>query len=184
MTSENLVGLAELADRVEALDGPSREVIERLDRTGQCWLWTGPLDHAGRGRLWRNGKIMLHHRAVWEILVGPIPEGALLCHHCDNPTCANPAHIYIGDGKTNARDMFSRERHWTQRDPERATRIGRENGQKNTWCRGAGNPKAKLTAEQVSEIKQAPGSSYAIAARFGVNASTIQRIKRGDAWNS
>lgn len=82
--------LTELASRVERLTGPCREIIDRVDRSGDCWLWTGKLDERGRGRVWHCGKLMLHHRAVWEILIGPIPAGALLCHHCDNPRCANP----------------------------------------------------------------------------------------------
>src|SRR3954464_3743000 len=131
--------LLELAGRVEALTAPDRALVDRLDRSGGCWLWTGPLDDRGRGRVSRNGRPMLHHRAIWEILVGPIPPGALLCHHCDDPQCANPAHLYIGDGKSNVSDMFSRGRHWTQVDPERARKLGHIRGQLNNWAKGEHN---------------------------------------------
>jgi hypothetical protein len=167
---------------MDKLELAERRILGRLDTSGDCWLWTGALDHRGRGRVWRNGKIVLHHRAVWEILVGPIPEGALLCHHCDNPQCANPEHLYIGDDKSNVRDMWERGRHWTQQQPERARELGKQYGKLNTWARGSGNPKAKLTPAQVEEIKTATGSSYAIASRYGVNATTVQRIRRGEAW--
>jgi len=114
---ETLRSLAELG-------ASERRIIDRLDRSGSCWLWTGALDDRGRGRVSYHGRNLLHHRAVWEILVGPIPAGALLCHHCDNPTCANPDHLYVGDHRSNVMDMFSRGRHWTQTEPERAKVCG------------------------------------------------------------
>lgn len=178
-----MTNLIELAERVEKASGADRRILDRLDRRSECWLWTGALDSRGRGRVWRDGKITIHHRAVWEILVGPIPQGALLCHHCDNPTCANPTHLYVGDGKTNVRDMFSRGRHWTQREPERARAVGVLNGAKNDWARGESNPKARLTADQVSEIAASADKTKLLAARYGVNRTTIQRIRRGAAWN-
>ena len=176
MDKQELIALAE---RVSAAD---RVILNRLDRSGECWLWTGALDSRGRGRVWRGGKIMLHHRAVWEILIGPIPKGALLCHHCDNPTCANPAHIYVGDDKSNVADMWRRGRAWHTRDPDRLRELGRETGKKNNWCRGERNAKAKLTMEQVEQIRVSKDGSRSLAATFGVHRTTIQRIRRGAQW--
>ena len=184
MTPNNPQSLLELAARCESASGPDRRILARLDRTGACWLWTGALDSRKRGRVWRNGKITIHHRAVWEILIGPIPAGGLLCHHCDNPQCANPQHLYVGDDKSNAKDMSDRQRTWAQRNPDKAKALGAALGSSNDWARGERNPKAKLTISQVAEIRQAGGSSYAIAASFGVDATTVQRIKRGTAWNT
>ena len=174
--------LNDLAARVEALDGDDRRTIDRLDRTGDCWAWTGALDARGRGRVWRNGKLKLHHRAVWEILIGPIPAGALLCHHCDNPTCGNPAHLYVGDGKTNVADMFGRGRAWQQRDPEKMRAFGRTTGRRNNWARGQCNPKAKLTAEKVAEIVASSMGSRELGKLYGVHRTTIQRIRGGALW--
>lgn len=171
-----------LAAKVEAAEGPDRAILDRLDRSGTCWLWLGPLDARGRGRVWRGGKIMLHHRAVWEILVGTIPDGKLLCHHCDNPRCANPEHLYVGDGKSNVADMFRRGRAWQLREPERVRDSGRRMGQRNTWCRGAQNPKAKLTPEQVSQIKASKVPTKQLASQYGVNRTTIQRARSGKQW--
>lgn len=176
--------LLELAEKVAKAEGPDARILARLDRTGNCWLWTGALDARGRGRVWRNGSLRLHHRAVWEILVGPIPEGALLCHHCDNPQCANPAHLYIGDSKTNAGDMWQRGRHWTQKEPERAASVGSRLGSRNEWAKGASNPKAKLTQDQVKQIIASPDGSRELARRYGVDRTTIQRIRRGSLWAS
>lgn len=171
-----------LIQRIEQADGPDKRILDRLDRSGECWLWTGALDASGRGRVWRNGKLTIHHRAVWEILVGPIPAGALLCHHCDNPTCGNPAHLYVGDSKTNVDDMVRRRRHWMHRDPKKSAEIGRVLGSSNTWARGAANPKAKLTPEQVKEVSQSREQTKILAGRYGVNRTTTQRIRSGDLW--
>jgi len=162
-------------------------ITRRLSQTDNgCWNWVGPhsLNGKGRGMVSVGGKPMLHHRAIWTLLRGPIPAGAMLCHHCDNQRCGNPAHLYVGDAKTNAADMFNRGRHWTQTDPERAREVGTKSGKANTWHRGEGNPRVKLTAEQVEEIRRSTGSSRSVAAAYGVNATTIQRIRNGSLWNS
>jgi hypothetical protein len=183
-----------LADRIEA-EAPSRELDCLPERIGKrlaidnesgCWNWNSPNSLAGRGRarVSMGGRPMLHHRAVWTLLRGKIPQGAFLCHHCDNPRCANPDHLYVGDSKTNVRDMFERKRHWTQRDPERARILGIAMGQLNTWAKGAKNPKAKLSPEQVATIKDSDVGSRQLGREYGVNRSTIQRIRNGTAWNS
>lgn len=185
-TTPDAGALLELAAKVEALAGPDRErrIIDRLDRSGDCWLWTGALDGRGRGRVWFGDKLELHHRAVWQILVGPIPAGALLCHHCDNPQCANPTHLYIGDEKTNVADMFERGRAWQQRDPERIRQFGIASGQRNDWAKGERNPKAKLNQAQVAEILASAKGSRELGRLYGVDRTTIQRIRKGVLWAS
>ena len=180
-----------LPDKIEAagegsreLDAEDRHILSRLDTTGECWLWTGALDNHGRGRVWRNGKLHIHHRAVWLILRGELPGGVSLCHHCDNPQCANPAHLYVGDQATNVADMVSRGRHWTQRDPERARQVGRNIGKMNNWSKGAKNPKAKLTNEQARAVADSNESTKILAEQYGVNYSAIQRIRSGTSWRS
>lgn len=172
-----------MQSELKALAARVRRRLEVDPQTG-CWNWASPNSLVGRGRgyISVHGRPMLHHRAVWTLLVGPIPQGALLCHHCDNPRCANPAHLYVGDHASNMADMRARGRHWTKQNPEKARAVGQRSGKANTWAKGSGNPKAKLTPTQVEQVKSAAGSSYQIAAMFGVNASTVQRIKRGDAW--
>lgn len=161
------------------------EIIKRLEKaTGpqNCWLWPRALDHAGRGRVWVDGKLKLAHRAVWECVRGQIPAGALLCHHCDNPTCVNPNHLYVGTPLTNGRDMSVRKRTWAHRDPERAKRVGVEFGKRNTWSRGDANPKAKLTPEQVISIRTDSRPTKELVAQYGVHRTAIQRIRSGKQW--
>ena len=66
-----------------------------LSRRGEteCWPWHGARTRAGYGVFRRNKKNEYAHRAVYELLVGPIPEGAELDHTCVNPACCNPAHL-------------------------------------------------------------------------------------------
>jgi hypothetical protein len=184
----------ELIARLEAATGPDRDLDGLPDRIARriaidgatgCWNWTSPNSLVGRGRGYVsiNGKPMLHHRAVWTLLVGAIPKGAYLCHHCDNPRCCNPDHLYVGDSKTNVADMVSRGRHWTRSDLVRAREVGRVTGSQNDWARGMANPKAKLADEQVAAIRASTVGSRALAQQYGVHRTTIQRIRSGTAWN-
>lgn len=73
----------------------ARRVFSRVQVTSSCWLWTGTGDGhgygvVGRGR--RSAGIISAHRAVWELLVGPIPEGLCYDHLCRVPMCVNPEH--------------------------------------------------------------------------------------------
>ena len=175
--------MTDLIERVRGLTGPDRRIVDRLDMSGDCWLWTGALDERRRGRVWHNGRLKLHHRAVWEILVGPVPTGALLCHHCDNPQCANPDHIYVGDSQTNVDDMLARRRHWTTMQPEKAAEVARRLGRKaGSWTSGRKNPKAKLSPEQVAAIRDSNDGSRSLGRKYGVDRTTIQRIRKGALW--
>ena len=153
-----------------------------INQKTECWLWQGGLDKQGRGRIWTNGCLRLAHREVWRVINGPIQNGKLLCHICDNPQCVNPKHLYVGTQKDNVRDMMKKGRHWTTKQPVRAEKIGRQNGLKNTWAKGAGNPKAKLTEQQVRFIRADPRSTKYLVADYGVDRTTIQRIRRGASW--
>lgn len=163
--------LRDLAARVEAL-------------TDRCWPWPRKLDATGRGRIWWNGRLMLAHRFMWTVLRGQIPDGRILCHTCDNPACVNPSHLYAGTHADNMRDMRERGRSMAKRHPELARALGVAAGRANTWSRGAGNPKARLTAEQASAIRMDKRPTRLVAAEYGVERTTIQRIRRGTLWTA
>lgn len=71
-----------------------------------CWKWTGPVDRKGYGRWGKE----VASRHSWELANGPIEGGLWVLHHCDNPPCVNPAHLYLGTVVENAQDMVARQR--------------------------------------------------------------------------
>ncbi len=168
---------AELIGRLLTAD-----LLRRIEITDGCWLWQGGLDNQRRGRIWIDGKLTLAHRAVWQELNGPIPEGKLLCHHCDNPQCVHPEHLYVGTVKTNGADMSRRKRTHFHRDPERVRAMAKKVGDSNNWAIGEKNPKAKLTERDVLNIRRDPRQTKYVAQDYGVNRTTIQRIRSGKSW--
>lgn len=85
----------------------------RLDPATGCLEWTGYIDKAGYGRVRYDGESGYVHRYAWEQEVGPITEGLLLRHSCDNPKCANVTHLSEGTHEDNAADRDSRGRSGT-----------------------------------------------------------------------
>lgn len=77
----------------------------------ECWLWLGSKNEGGYGRVMINGKKKGTHRVVWELTFkAVIPAGYFACHHCDNPPCVNPKHIFIGTNKDNMLDAMKKGR--------------------------------------------------------------------------
>jgi hypothetical protein len=94
----------------------------------------------------------------------------LVCHHCDNPPCCNPAHLFLGTYQDNARDMVRKGRGVNVR----------------TFGQGEANPHASLTREQVLAIREqaARGTPHrVIAAQFGIARPTVGKIANGIRWS-
>ncbi len=76
----------------------------------ECWLWGGTMLMSGYGRIYWRGKNWRAHRLMWTLTHGSIPEGLLICHHCDNKRCCNPAHLFIGTNADNMNDRIPKAR--------------------------------------------------------------------------
>lgn len=95
--------------------GPYEQFMQRVNKTETCWLWTGPFGKQRRAIIHQNGKRRIAARVLWEIINGPIPEGMCVCHTCDNGTCVNPAHLWLGTTQENTQDMLDKGRQWNQK---------------------------------------------------------------------
>lgn len=139
-------------------------VNEKTVRTVRgCLEFRGCHDGHGYGRINKDGALVRIHRAAWEEFRGPIPEGMCVCHHCDNPSCWNVRHLFLGTHADNMADKYAK---------------GRAVGH-----RGEAHPMAKLTLSKVAEIRKIRLTNAEIAKLFGVSKSLIGAIKRGEVWH-
>lgn len=159
---------------------------------GPCWTWTAAVDRYGYGQFRPGGKGTYSRsasRCSWVLHFGEqsIPEGWFVCHHCDNRLCVNPAHLFVGPPAANSGDMSAKGR--TSRvgpkNPATGLRNGRHTVPERT-PRGETNGWAKLTADQVREIRAlyATGEwrQVDLAKRFGTPQPNISAILRRKAW--
>lgn len=84
----------------------------RVDKSGECWEWTGATTGPGYGviRAPRNGPLISTHRYSFVLHYGPISDQTFVCHHCDNRKCVRPDHLFAGDNTANVRDMVAKGR--------------------------------------------------------------------------
>lgn len=150
---------------------PSRPLEERFwekvdvrDKTA-CWEWLGSKTSQGYGCIRMERKTEKAHRASWVLHHGAIPEGLHVLHRCDNPSCVNPNHLWLGTNYDNVQDRDQKGRY--------------------PWRPGESHPRAKLTEPQVIEIRRrADGGEgcQAIAKDYGVSRTTVGDIKYRRSW--
>lgn len=91
-------------------ENPLTQLLARVQKQEDgCWLWQGGL-RSGYGRLKVKGRLVTAHRLSYEVHIGPIPEGMLVCHTCDVRNCVNPAHFFLGTYKDNSDDKWNKGR--------------------------------------------------------------------------
>lgn len=147
-----------------------------MPHLGPCWVWTGNQLKSGHGLIRSiEADTYLAHRLSWHLNVGPIPEGMCVLHHCDNPPCVRPDHLFIGTRADNTADMLRKNRQRVDAGVAalRAFHVGQD------------NPQARMTAQKVIELREraAAGEHYNdLAIVFGIAASTANAIILGNSW--
>lgn len=140
---------------------------EKVDKSGECWVWTAAKNSAGYG-LFGDSKKHLVHRISYEIHFGEIPAGLHVCHRCDNPPCLRPEHLFAGTDHDNHMDAMLK---------------GRLKGRVDR--RGTGG---KLTDDQIREIRRVyqeggvTGRSLAFC--YGISPSSLSKIVRGETYTN
>jgi hypothetical protein len=136
----------------------------RVDRSGECWVWTRTRSTGGYGRIyvgrhrWANA-----HRRAWELAYGPIPEGMVVCHKCDNPPCVRLDHLFLGTMRDNAQDALRKGR----------LQVGERNHQ------------SRLTAAAAADIRRRWGAGELqvdLAREYDVHIMTVNDLVHGRTW--
>jgi hypothetical protein len=109
-------GDASISNKVRSLSLDER--AHKIDKTGECWLWTGATDGDGYGKVRQGERLFSVHRLAYEQWVGPIPEGMVVCHTCDVTNCCNPAHLWLGTSAENTADKMAKGR-WSGGRPKK-----------------------------------------------------------------
>jgi len=129
----------------------------------ECWEWAGSRTNQGYGRIWFQNEYYSAHRVSYERYYGPISDGLLVCHKCDNRPCVNPYHLFEGEYKDNMNDMYEKQRH----------------------AHGESQGCAKLTEAAIIEIRQrrARGDRPTVLAKeFGTTYKYISDICHYRTW--
>jgi len=137
-----------------------------VDPETGCWNWQLAKDRKGYGRRYFNGRRgRPAHRAAYELAYGPISEGMVVMHLCDNPSCVNPEHLQLGSATENNHDRDRKGRQFS--------------------TSGNGHHAAVITSEVARDIRrrhQAGERQVDIAASFGVTKHVVWRVVHGRTW--
>lgn len=126
-----------------------------------CWPWMGARSPKGYGNfMWPDRKPRRAARVMWWLIFGAIPDGMFVLHHCDNPCCVNPTHLFLGTMKDNTRDMLEKGR---------------------AAC-GERHPHAKLSEENVRYIRGSDETGRSLARRFNIGEMEVSRIRSNQRW--
>lgn len=135
------------------------------DNLNGCWEWMGSKNDQGYGNFKLINKAYKAHRISYMLFIGDIPENMCVCHSCDNPSCVNPAHLWLGTNQDNVDDKMRKGRQSHSRGEERYNH--------------------KLDKQKVIQIRQLYKQGYTLkelSKMFGVSISTVFFVKSEKVW--
>lgn len=142
------------------------------ERPGRCWLWKGAKDPNGYGHFWTGTAFTTAHRVAFLLAGGKLEPQHDVCHSCDNPSCVNPNHLFLGTRLDNVSDCIRKGRFFPP--PIRPQD-------------GENNPASRLSKSDVLRMRKERSEGEklsSLAERFGVVPSCVSRICNGLAWAS
>ena len=158
--------MAEKGHRWESLQRRFWIKVDKRTPT-ECWNWTACLSTTGYGRMSSGrGVIIKAPRIAFAIAHGSIVDDLCVLHHCDNPRCCNPAHLFQGTKAENMSDKM---------------RKGRGTPPPHSY--GAAHHNAKFNSATSEAIRHDTRPAHVIALEYGVCTQTIYRHRRGETWN-
>jgi hypothetical protein len=143
---------------------PAERFWSKVEKTSTCWIWTAHRVAWGYGQFWYDARLIHAHRAAWILTHGPIPDGQLVLHRCDNPPCVRPDHLFLGSNDCNMADAVTKGR----------------------MQRGTQRPSAKLNDNTVKAIRRQYAAGEAslsqLAHAHDVTVSLIHGIVQRRRW--
>lgn len=144
-----------------------RRFWSKVIKQQECWEWNGERDKDGYGKInLMSFQTRVAHRLSWILTFGEIPEGMLVCHRCDNPSCVNPNHLFLGTQSDNINDMYKK---------------GRGIFHKGEHC-----CRAKLTNAQANKIRELYSSGRhtqaTLSKEFEISQAQISAIVNNKAY--
>lgn len=149
--------------------------LSKVTKTDTCWLFNGDKDKNGYGKFWVNSakRSIGAHRVSYELYNSKIPDKMIVCHKCDNPSCVNPEHLFIGTQRDNMADKVAKDRqakgsnHRCNLYPDKVLK-----GERSGSC--------KLNDKNVQDIrnlsKEGSYTQQELADKFNISRSQIWNI--------
>ena len=149
----------------------------KVDKSGgedACWNWIASRNDDGYGKIRVSEKILTAHRVAWKLNNGSIPEKMCILHTCDNPSCVNIKHLFLGTRSDNMQDMINKKRDGCYTRPE-------------AFFDGARTEGAKLNKDQILDIRKRyvyrTNSTKILAKEYGVCEEQIWNIATKKCWS-
>lgn len=142
----------------EACMGTMSDFWAKVNKTGNCWLWTGFVNEDGYGVSYLKCVRNTCHRIAWILTNGPIPPKMSVLHKCDIRNCVNPEHLFLGTQKDNVQDMKLKKR----------------------ARNGVGTRISDIHREQIAFLRNCCGYKLdEIAPHYGTSIAAVSLIARG-----